>query len=96
MLNAFLAAEEETRQNSHATADATWILAEAGAEISATAIAAPAANLVVTSLASAEFGFLTAAAPLITTATQTFNNAIDTIYTAYYPGDLNQTAVSGA
>ena len=91
-----LAAEEETRQNAYASADADWLSDEAAANIASTAIAATATSNFLTGLVAADVGFVTAAAPLITSATQAFNNAVDTDYAAAFPGDPDQAAVSGA
>ncbi|MDA0807902.1 MAG: hypothetical protein O3B68_07880 [Planctomycetota bacterium] len=46
-----------------------------------------------TGLVAADVGFVTVAAPLITTATQAFNNLVDSAYTAAFPGDADQAAV---
>tara|TARA_R110002072_G_scaffold303099_1_gene493493 strand:- start:219347 stop:223417 length:4071 start_codon:yes stop_codon:yes gene_type:complete len=91
-----LAAEEETRQNAYATADADWLSDEAAANIASTALAATATSGFLTGLVAADVGFVTAAAPLITTATQAFNNLVDAAYVAAFPGDADQAAVSGA
>ncbi|NQV25785.1 MAG: hypothetical protein HQ518_15615, partial [Rhodopirellula sp.] len=91
-----LAAEEETRQNAYAAGDAGWLSDEAAAHIASTTIAASATSAVLTGLMGAEAAYVTAAAPLITSATQAFNNLVDSAYVAAFPGDANQAAVSGA
>ena len=91
-----LATEEETRQNAYATADAGWLAEEAAAEIASTAIAALGTKNLINDLVTAEVAYITAANPLLTTATQAFNNLIDVAYVAAYGGDVDQTAVSGA
>jgi hypothetical protein len=91
-----LAAEEETRQNSYAGAEADWLSDEAAANIASTTIAAAATSTYLTDQAGAEVGYITAAAPLITTATQAFNNAVDSAYAAAFPSDPDQATVSGA
>ncbi|MGZ0173652.1 MAG: hypothetical protein ACKVHE_29385 [Planctomycetales bacterium] len=91
-----LAAEEETRQNSYAGADADWLSDEAAANIASTTIAAAATSTYLTDLVGAEVGYTNTVAPLITTATQAFNNAVDSAYAAAFPGNPDQAAVSGA
>lgn len=91
-----LAVEEEIRQNAYAAGEATWLLDEAAAHIASTSIAAAATSSFLTGLAGADFLYLTTAAPLITTATQAFNNLVDADYVAAFPGDADQAAVSGA
>ena len=91
-----LAAEEEIRQNDYASADADWLLDEAAAHIASTTIAAAATGTFLTDLVAADVGYITTAAPLITSATQAFNNAVDSAYTAAFPSDPDQAAVSAA
>jgi hypothetical protein len=91
-----LATEQETRQNAYATADAGWLAAEAAAEIASTTISALGTKNLINNLVAAEVAYITAANPLLTTATQTFHNLIDVAYVAAYGGDVDQTAVSGA
>lgn len=91
-----LAAEEETRQNSYASAEADWLSDEAAAYIASTTIAAAATSTFLTSFVGAEVAYTSTVAPLITTATQAFNNTVDSAYAAAFPSDPDQAAVSGA
>ena len=91
-----LAAEEETRQNSYASADADWLSDEAAANIASTTIAAAATSTFLTDAVGAEVGYTNTVAPLITSATQAFNNDVDSAYAAAFPGDPDQAAVSAA
>jgi hypothetical protein len=91
-----LAGEEETRQNAYAAGDAGWLLDEAAANIASTLIAASTTSSFLTGLMAADVVYVTAAAPLITTATQAFNGLVDGAYVAAFPGDTDQAAVSGA
>ena len=77
------------------SADAGWLSDEAAANIASTTIAALATNTYLTSLGAADVAYINAAAPLIKTATQAFNNAVDAAYTAAFPGDTDLAAVSG-
>lgn len=91
-----LAGEEETRQNSYASAEADWLSDEAAANIASTTIAAAATSTYLTDLVGADVGYINSVAPQITSATQAFNNSVDSAYAAAFPGDPDQAAVSGA
>ncbi|NQV22747.1 MAG: hypothetical protein HQ518_00125 [Rhodopirellula sp.] len=63
-----LAGEEETRQNAFASTDADWLTDEAAANMASTTIAALATSSFLAGLVSADVAYVTAAAPLVTSA----------------------------
>lgn len=91
-----LAAEEETRQIAYASADATWINAEAAAGVAATAVAATANYNYQTGAIGAGVTYVSATAPLVTQAQQQFNAGFHQAYVTATGNDPGQSAVSSA